>query len=84
MPDSVPQIISKAGKGSPKLHSYFQHMCEWQCLEWRNPKGFDVYSDEDLVGQLLEVAESCHPATMPTTALFEWLTLVFSENTAEA
>ena len=33
-----------------------------------------------MVGQHVEVAESCHPSTMSTTALFKWLTFVFAED----
>ena len=45
-----------------------------------NLRFFWCYSDEDMVGQLVEVAESCLPSTMSTTALFKWLTLVFAED----
>ena len=41
---------------------------------------FCCYSDEDMVGQRVEMAESCHPSTMTTTALFKWLTIVFAED----
>ena len=53
---------------------------EWQSVSLGNPRFFWCYSDEDMVGQLVEVAESCHPGTMSTTALFKWLTFVFAED----
>ena len=45
-----------------------------------NPRLFGLATDGDMVGQMAEVAESCHPSTMSTTALFKWLTLVFAED----
>ena len=32
---------------------------------------------KDLVGHMIEVAETCHPRTMAGTALFKWLTFAF-------
>ena len=60
----------------PKAH-LFQHLCEWQAVELGNPKFYWVYADEDLVGHMIEVGRSCHPTTVATTALFEWLLLAF-------
>jgi hypothetical protein len=67
----------KVWKPSPKLHM-FQHLCEWQGLIF-NPRFSWCYSDEDLVGQLIDVAESCHSKTLASTAMFKWLTLVYDE-----
>ena len=67
----------KAWKPSPKLHM-FQHLCEWQGLIV-NPRFCWCYSDEDLVGQLIDVADSCHSRTLASTAMFKWLTLVYGE-----
>ena len=53
-------------KVTPKLSG---SPCRWVTHDF-----FWCYSDEDMVGQLVEVAESCHPGTMSTTALFKWLT----------
>ena len=47
-------------KVTPKLH-LFSHLCEWQSVSLGNPRFYWCYSDEDMVGQLVEVAESCHP-----------------------
>lgn len=63
----------------PKFH-LFQHLCEWQAQEWGNPRYFWTYSDEDMVGQMITVAESCHPRTMAVTALYKWLVVVFEED----
>ena len=62
----------KMWKMNPKLH-LFDHLCEWQAGEVGNPRSFWTYADEDLVGLLVEVAESCHPKTMAVSALFKWL-----------
>ena len=68
---------AKLWKTSPKLH-LFQHVAEWQSVELGNPRFYWTYADEDLVGKLIEVAESCHAKTMAVTAMYKWLTLVFS------
>ena len=58
-------------KFTPKFH-LFLHLCEWQAVEYGNPRFWWVYMDEDLVGRLIEVAHGCHPATMAVTAMFKW------------
>ena len=63
-------------KVSPKLH-LFIHLCEWQAIELGNPTFYWVYSDEDLVGQMIEVAQTCHPTTVNATALYKWALLAF-------
>ena len=65
-------------KLAPKFH-LFLHLCEWQAVEQGNPRYYWCYSDEDLAGLMAEVAESCHPATLPETALFKWLHISFGE-----
>jgi hypothetical protein len=67
----------KAWKMTPKLH-LFEHLAEEQCLEHGNPRYYWCYPDEDLAGLMAEVAESCHPATMASSALFKWLHVVFA------
>ena len=61
---------------TPKVH-LFQHLCEWQAPEVGNPRFYWVYADEDLVGHMIEVAESSHARTMASTAMFKWLTFAF-------
>ena len=69
----------KFWKAMPKLH-IFQHLCEWQALERGNPRYFWCYADEDLAGLMAEVAQSCHPRTMASSALFKWLHISFDED----
>ena len=65
----------KAWKMTPKVHLML-HLCEWQS-QIMNPRFFWVYSDEDLVGKMVEVAESCHASTTAGTALAKWLVFAF-------
>ena len=68
----------KLWKPIPKLHC-FDHLCSWQALESGNPRRFWCYADEDLIGQLIDVAESCHASTLCVTAMFKWLHVQFAE-----
>ena len=68
----------KMWKMMPTLH-LFQHLCEWQAVTHGNPRYYWCYADEDLAGLMAEVATSCHPRTMATSALFKWLHLSFHE-----
>ena len=68
----------KRWKCTPKLH-LFLHLCEYD-VELGNPRYYWCYADEDMVGQMITAAESCHPRTMPVAAMFKWLTVVFEEN----
>ena len=68
----------RAWKLSPK-HHHFQHLCEWQAVEYGNPRFYWVYADEDLVGHMIEVAHSCHPRTMAATAMFKWMLFAFPD-----
>ena len=56
-------------KLSPKMH-LFVHLCEVQAV--LNPRFFWTYGDEDLVGQIIDIAATCHPWTLPFTVLFKW------------
>ena len=66
----------KSWKMMPKLH-LLDHLCSWQAIEVGNPRFYWTYADEDLVGLLIEVAESCHPKTLAASALFKWLHVYF-------
>ena len=66
----------KGWKVTPK-HHIFMHLTEWQAVETGNPKGYWCYADEDLVGTMIEVAESCHPRSMALMALYKWLVVAF-------
>ena len=66
----------KGWKLVPKFH-LFQHILLSQARRFGNPKTYWTYADEDMVGQMVEVGQSCHSSTMPATALFKWLVLQF-------
>ena len=69
---------TKAWKLVPKFHLY-QHLCLHQSASHGNPRFYWTYADEDMVGQMVEVAQSCHPSTMAPTAMFKWLVLQFQQ-----
>ena len=70
---------AKFWKLNPKMH-LFLHLCEWAVPELGlNPRQYWTYGDEDVVGQLVEVAQSCHVRTLAPTALFKWLLLSFDD-----
>ena len=54
----------------PKFHLSI-HLAEYTIPMWGNPRFYWTYSDEDLVGQVIEVAQSCHPSTMTAVALYK-------------
>ena len=66
----------KAWKMTPKLH-LVQELLLYQCLEWGNPLYYWCYADESLVGDMIEIARSCHMSTLTVTALVKWLVLAF-------
>ena len=66
----------KAWKMTPKLH-LVQELLLYQCLEWGNPLYYWCYGDESLVGDMIEIARSCHMSTLTVTALVKWLVLSF-------
>ena len=65
-------------KLSPKLHLWL-HLTEEQAVEYGNPRFWWCYSDEDLVGILIDVAEGLHPSTMHPVLLTKWLLFVYNE-----
>ena len=69
----------KVWKAVPKFH-LFAHLCEWQIPQLGlNPRYYWCYADEDLVGSLIETAQSCHPASLAAVALTKWMLMLFSE-----
>ena len=66
----------KLWKESPKLHLW-EHLTQFQCINFGNPRYYWTYPDEDLVGAMIEIAETCHPNTLPVTVLFKWLHFFF-------
>ena len=63
-------------KLSPKLH-LMEHLLEIQAVVYGNPRWYWCYADEDLVGLMIDIAEGCHPNTMPFSVLFKWLHTAF-------
>ena len=63
-------------KVQPKLH-LFEHLLEVTAIIYGNPRYFWTYADEDLVGQMVDIAETVHPATLPFSVLFKWLWCYF-------
>ena len=66
----------KMWKMTPKLH-LIQELLVYQCLEWGNPIYYWCYGDENLVGDMIEIARSCHMTTLTVTSLVKWLVLAF-------
>jgi len=67
----------KFWKMNPKMH-LFLHLCEWVVPELGlNPRQYWCYADEDVVGQLVEVARTSHVRSLAATCLFKWLLLAF-------
>ena len=65
----------KTWKFTPKFHLWI-HLCEIQAALF-NPRCFWTYSDEDLVGQIIEVAQTCHPSSVAATAIYKYLLIHF-------
>ena len=63
-------------KESPKLH-LFEHLCQHVAILYGNPRFYWCYADEDLVGKMIEIAETVHPTTLAFSVLFKWLHLFF-------
>ena len=68
----------KLWKMTPKIHMV-QELLIFQALLWGNPSYYWTYGDEDLVGTMVEIAHSCHLATVTVTALVKWLVVCFAE-----
>ena len=66
-------------KVTPKVHLW-EHLTEMQSVLMGNPRFWWCYPDEDLVGLVIEVAHSCHPATIAMMVLVKWMHLSFDES----
>ena len=64
------QHAPNAWKLTPKFHLLL-HLVEIQIPRWGNPRFFWCYADEDLIGQVIDAASSCHPSTMAAVALYK-------------
>ena len=74
-------VNTKLWKLSPKLHMFLNLTMVVSAVggTYINPRFYWTYGDEDLIGQLIEVAESCHALTVSVSALFKWMHLAFPE-----
>ena len=61
-------------KMTPTCHLFLE-LCEVQMPMMGNGRYWWTYADEDLVGQLIDIAEGLHPRTMPEILLVKWLLL---------
>ena len=66
-------------KMSPKLHLW-EHLTEVVAIVWGNPAWYWTYADEDLVGQMIEIAETVHPTTLAFSVIFKWLLVIFDDH----
>jgi hypothetical protein len=68
----------KLWKMNPKLHCFI-HLCVHQAPYCGNPRYFWCYGDEDLIGQLVDIAKGVHPATLAVSVLYKWMVCVFDD-----
>ena len=47
----------------------FQRLCEWQCIAYGKPRWHWCYTDEDICGLMIEVAQPCHVTTMAAASM---------------
>jgi hypothetical protein len=73
----------KLWKMTPKVHLVI-HSSEVQASMWGNPMYYWTYADEDLVGLMIEIGESCHASTLTITALVKWLVIAFDNSSGSA
>ena len=59
-------------KMQPKLH-LLQHLLEYMITYQGNPRYYWTYQDEDLVGNMIEVARGVHVSTLAISVLFKWM-----------
>ena len=59
---------------NPLSSTCFLHLCEWTIPDTGlNPRSYWTYADENLVGELVEVAETCHVTTMAAGGMTKWV-----------
>ena len=68
-------------KFPPKAH-LIDHLVTIQAPRWGNPSYCWCYGDEDLVGLVIDCAQSCHSKTCATVALIKWLVIAFDREQA--
>ena len=69
-------VLSASGwKLTPKFH-LLSHLTRHTAKMWGNPKHYSCYCDEDMVGHMTEVAESCHSASVATVSLYKYAVML--------
>ena len=63
-------------KLQPKVH-LFQHLAEFMMAFQGNPRFFWIYQDEDLVGEMIEVAHGVHVLCVAVGVLMKFVHHVF-------
>ena len=63
-------------KFPPKAH-LIDHLVTIQAPRWGNPAYCWCYGDEDLVGLVIDSAQSCHAKTCALVAPIKWLVIAF-------
>jgi hypothetical protein len=71
--------VDRLWKISPKFH-LMEHLMQFTAILYGNPRYFWTYADEDLVGHMVDIAETVHPSTLPFSVLFKWLHCYFVED----
>ena len=62
-------------KLTPKFH-LLCHLTTTTAEQWGNPKHYWCYCDEDMVGHMVEVAESCSSASVAIVSLYKYATML--------
>ena len=79
LPESTEESRNVLDKTYGELLSLFElHLTEYPYFPL-NPSSYWCYSDEELVGEIIDLAHTCHPSTLGRTLLFKWLHLYFEE-----
>ena len=55
------------------------HLCSDQIVVLVNPRASWTYGEEDLIGQLIVIAQGVHPATLAVAVMYTWVICVFDE-----
>ena len=69
---------AKIWKMMPKIH-LVDHLCYDQAPVFGNPRYFWTYGDEDLIGQLIDMSDQLHPASLAASMLTKWVLCVFDK-----
>ena len=73
-------VLSAEGwKLTPKFH-LLCHLTKHTCRLWGNPKHYWCYCDEDMVGHMVEVAESCHASSVAIVSLYKYAVMLAQQS----